>query len=405
MNILVINTGSSSIKYELFDMAQRKALASGQLEQIGQAEGRMKHTYVDSQGQCQKTVTQQAIPDHRTGLNLIGQALKDAGLVQDDDALDGIGHRVVHGGEVFKEPTLINDVVIAAIRSQSPLAPLHNPANLIGIEEACRFAPTVPQVAVFDTAFHQTIPPYAYRYAIPQEDYEKHHVRRYGFHGTSHYYVTQQAAAYLNKPMEDTNLIVFHLGNGASVTAIEGGRSVDTSMGMTPLEGLIMGTRCGDIDPAVIFYLSRATGMTPEEIDNRLNKQSGLKGICGIIDMREVLEKAEAGDAQALLAREMTAYRIKKYLGAYCAVLNRVDAIVFTGGIGENDDTLREKACSNLSNLGISLDPKKNAAAVRTDDINEIQTPDSKVKLLVIPTNEELQIATQAAECIAKSKA
>lgn len=405
MKILVINTGSSSIKYELFDMDQRQALASGQLEQIGQTEGRMKHTYVDSHGQAQKTVTQQAIPDHRTGLNLIGQALKDAGLVQDDNSLDGIGHRVVHGGEVFKEPTLINDVVIAAIRSQSPLAPLHNPANLIGIEEACRFAPTVPQVAVFDTAFHQTIPQYAYRYAIPQEDYEKHHVRRYGFHGTSHYYVTQQAAAYLNQPLEQTNLIVFHLGNGASATAIENGCSVDTSMGMTPLEGLIMGTRSGDIDPAVIFYLSRTTGMSPDEIDNRLNKQSGLKGICGVIDMREVLEKAEAGDKQAILARDMAAYRIKKYLGAYYAVLNRVDAVVFTGGIGENDDTLRAAACQNLTGLGIDLDAEKNATAVRTNGVKEIQTSKSQVKLLVIPTNEELQIATQAAECIAKSKA
>ncbi len=404
MKILVINTGSSSIKYELFTMTKRQALASGQLEQIGQAEGRMRHSFIDSDGQPRKTVTQQPIPDHRTGLNLIGKALKDSGVVQDGDSLDGIGHRVVHGGEVFKEPTLINEVVIAAIRAQSPLAPLHNPANLIGIEEACRFAPTVPQVAVFDTAFHQTIPSYAYRYAIPKEDYEKHHVRRYGFHGTSHYYVTQQAAAHLGKPMDETNVIVFHLGNGASATAIVGGRSVDTSMGMTPLEGLIMGTRSGDIDPAVIFYLSRVTDMTPDEIDNRLNKASGLKGICGVIDMREVLEKAKAGDPDALLARQMTAYRIKKYLGAYYAVLNRVDAIVFTGGIGENDSALRQMVCTDLNGLGIELDQDKNAAAVLCDDIQEIQNTQSQVKLLVIPTNEELQIATQAAECISKSK-
>ncbi|MBT3192847.1 MAG: acetate kinase, partial [Verrucomicrobia bacterium] len=370
MNILVINSGSSSIKYEYFDLERRQALASGVLERIGEDQACLKHRHQDAQGQAQEASSERPIPDHRAGLEWIGHVLEESGLKAGDNDLDGIGHRVVHGGEVFTEPTLIDDEVIAAIRDQSPLAPLHNPANLTGIEEACRFAPNVPQVAVFDTAFHQTLPPVAYQYAIPRDLYEKHHVRRYGFHGTSHRYVTKQAADYLGQPLDQTNLIVFHLGNGASVAAIRGGQSVDTSMGMTPLEGLIMGTRCGDIDPAIIFYLGRVTGLSPDEIEARLNKESGLRGICGAGDMREVISRKEAGDEQAALAHDMVAYRIKKYLGAYYAVLGRVDAVVFTAGIGENVHCIRAKVCEGLENLGIEFDPDKNTR--RTDGILEI---------------------------------
>lgn len=402
MKILVINAGSSSIKYQLFDMQKRQPVASGQLEQIGEPEGRLRHSVVDSQGDMQKTNSQLPIPDHSTGLDLIGKALKESGFLGEDAPLDGIGHRVLHGGEAFKAPTLINDEVMDTIRELIPLGPLHNPANLIGIQEAFRFAPSVPQVAVFDTDFHQTMPDYAYRYAIPHADYENYHIRRYGFHGTSHAYVSQQAAAYLNNPLDETNVIIFHLGNGASVTAVEGGKCVDTSMGLTPLEGLVMGTRCGDIDPAVVFYLARVSGMSIEELDDHLNKKSGLKGICGANDMREVHELAQSGNAQAILARKMTAYRIKKYLGAYYAVLGRVDAVVFTGGIGENDDDMRSMVCDNLDCLGVSLDPTQNEQ--RGDGIREIQSDTSAIKLLVIPTNEELQIATLTAKCIEKSR-
>ena len=398
MNILVINSGSSSIKYEYFDLEQRQALASGVLERIGENNASLTHRHQDARGHVQEMRSEQPVPDHRAGLDWIGRMLRESGLTDGSNELHGIGHRVVHGGEVFKEPTLIDEEVIAAIRSQSPLAPLHNPANLTGIEEACRFAPNVPQVAVFDTAFHQTIPPVAYQYAIPRDLYQKHHVRRYGFHGTSHRYVTQQAADHLKKPVDQVNLIVFHLGNGASVAAIRGGASVDTSMGMTPMEGLIMGTRCGDIDPAIIFYLGRVTGQSPEEIETRLNKESGLKGICGASDMREVISRAEAGDEQARLAHDMVAYRIKKYLGAYYAVLGRVDAVVFTGGIGENVHSIRAKVCDELESLGIELDPHKNTQ--RTGDIQEIHKDGSPTRLLVIPTNEELQIAQLTAACI-----
>ena len=398
MNILVINSGSSSIKYEYFDLGKRQALASGVLERIGEANACLSHRYQDAEGQAQKMSLEQPVPDHRVGLEWIGSVLEESGLRGGDNDLDGIGHRVVHGGEVFKEPTLIDDEVIAAIRDQSPLAPLHNPANLTGIEEACRFAPNVPQVAVFDTAFHQTIPPVAYQYAIPRDLYKQFHVRRYGFHGTSHRYVTKQAADHLKQPLDQTNLIIFHLGNGASVAAIRGGQSVDTSMGMTPLEGLVMGTRCGDIDPAIIFYLGRVTGLSSEEIEATLNKESGLKGICGAGDMREVISRKEEGNEQARLAHDMVAYRIKKYLGAYYAVLGRVDAVVFTGGIGENVQSIRAKVCEDLENLGIELDPRKNAR--HTGEIQGIHKDGSPTKLLVIPTNEELQIAQLTAACI-----
>jgi len=338
------------------------------------------------------------VPNHQEGFKLINMVLNESGAVTDTGELFAIGHRVVHGGEAFREPTRIDADVIATIRELIPLAPLHNPANLLGIEVAMKAAPQVPQVAVFDTAFHHSLPPRAYHYALPMELYEKHNVRRYGFHGTSHHYVAKKAASHLNRSLESLNLITLHLGNGASVTAIKNGQSVDTSMGLTPLEGLIMGTRCGDIDPALIFYLGRKIGLARDEIEAILNKESGLKGICGVNDMRAIGELADQGDPRARLAVDMYCYRIKKYIGAYYAILGYADAIVFTGGIGQNAAYIRSGACQGLSHLGIELDHGKNT--VRSDEPVEIQSDPGTVKILVIPTNEELEIAQETVERI-----
>jgi acetate kinase len=397
MKILVINSGSSSIKYRLFNMNDRSAVAAGLLEQIGESESRLTHRSPDEKGETTSVVKNDRVADHRAGFDLISQVLNETGALRDRRNLYGIGHRVVHGGEKFREPTIIDRDVIETIRRLIPLAPLHNPANLLGIEIALETAPQVPQVAVFDTAFHQTIPISAFRYAVPQNLYDDHHVRRYGFHGTSHCYVAKQAALYLNSPLESLNLITLHLGNGASVTAIKDGISVDTSMGMTPLEGLIMGTRSGDIDPAIIFYLSNEAGYAPDEIESLLNRQSGLKGICGMNDMRAIGRLAGKGDEKAKLAIEMYCYRIKKYIGAYYAALGRVDALVFTGGIGENAADIRYRCCEGLSGITIEVDRNKNDR--QSDSIFEIQKK-SGLKILVIPTNEELEIAEQTVQTI-----
>jgi len=345
-----------------------------------------------------KIVKTDAAADHQVGFQLIGTVMGESGELQDTAELSGIGHRVVHGGEEFKEPTLIDKNVIDTIRRLIPLAPLHNPANLLGIEVAMHSAPQVPQVAVFDTAFHQSIPEHAFRYAIPQNLYEKHHVRRYGFHGTSHFYVAKQAARLLDRPLNELNLITLHLGNGASAAAVKGGKSIDTSMGMTPLEGLIMGTRCGDIDPAIIFYLKRKTGMARDEMESILNQKSGLKGICGVNDMRQIEKLAQSGNSQARLAIDIVCYRIKKYIGAYYAVLGRIDALVFTAGIGEKSSLIRGGACQGLAHLGIEIDPEKNNQ--KSNKSFEIQKRGSRIKVLVVPTNEELEIAEQALKCI-----
>jgi acetate kinase len=398
MKVLVINSGSSSIKYQLFDMLDKTVLAAGLLEQIGEPESRLTHNSRDEQGAMIKIVKAQPVQTHQDGFQLIGAVLNESGVVHDSSELHGIGHRVVHGGEKFREPTIINPQVIATIRQLIPLAPLHNPSNLLGIEVALAAAPQVPQVAVFDTAFHQSIPPRAFRYALPQNLYEDQYVRRYGFHGTSHGYVAKQAALYLGRPLDSLNLITLHLGNGASATAIENGRSIDTSMGMTPLEGLIMGTRSGDLDPAIIFYLGRQAGFAADEIESLLNKQSGLKGICGVNDMREIGRLAEKGDQMALLAIDMYCYRIKKYIGAYYAALGRVDALVFTGGVGENAAGIRSRCCQDLNRLAIELDADKNGHTGH--GIFEIQRGTATVKILVIPTNEELEIAEQTVERI-----
>ena len=398
MKTLVINSGSSSIKYRLFDMQDKSVLATGLLEQIGEAESRLTHRSRNAQGEMEEIFRTRPVENHQAGFQLIESVLNETGAVGDTQELCGIGHRVVHGGEKFREATIINSEVIETIRRLIPLAPLHNPHNLLGIEVAMEVAPQVPQVAVFDTAFHYSIPPPAFHYALPQELYVNHHVRRYGFHGTSHFYVAKQAARYLNRSLESMNLITLHLGNGASVTAIKNGKSVDTSMGMTPLEGLIMGTRSGDIDPAIIFYLGRQAGYAPQEIESMLNEQSGLKGICGANDMRDIGRLAANGDKAAGLAIEMYCYRIKKYIGAYSAALGRIEALVFTGGIGENAADIRRRACAGLAQLGIEVDHPKNNAG--KNGIFEIQSTKSSAAILVVPTDEELEIAEQTVHCI-----
>ncbi|MDT4331126.1 acetate/propionate family kinase [Methylomonas sp. MS20] len=393
MKILVLNAGSSSVKYSVVETDDHSVSISGLLERIGNADAR--HAYRIGADNRQIDT---AIADHGQALGLLFDTLTASGVVN-GQPLAGIGHRVVHGGEKFREPALIDADVTRQIAETIPLAPLHNPANLSGIEAALRQMGEIPQVAVFDTAFHHTLPDYAFRYALPGQLYREHGVRRYGFHGTSHAYVAKQAAKLLGKPLADTHLITLHLGNGASVAAIAGGVSVDTSMGMTPLEGLMMGSRCGDIDPAIAFYLARTLGMDLNAIDQLYNKASGCLGVCGENDMRAIHAKAEQGDDSARLALAMYAYRIKKYIGAYFAVLGRVDALVFTGGIGENDAWLRQTCCADLTGLGIAVDPKLNAAPVKPTAIHPAGTP---VAVLVIATNEELEIALQTADCLAK---
>jgi acetate kinase len=397
MKILVINTGSSSIKYQLFEMEDHRVLASGLLEKIGESTSRLSHKTKELD---EPILIEKQIADHKIGMEEIDTLLTDpkVGVIKKSSELKAIGHRVVHGGEAFHEPTLITDEVISAIKEHTPLAPLHNPANLTGIESAISLFKGVPQIAVFDTAFHQSLPAHAFRYALPNEYYEKLKVRRYGFHGTSHLFVSKAAAELLGKGLDNLNLITAHLGNGASIAAVKNGKSVDTSMGMTPLEGLIMGTRSGDIDPAIHFYLAEHSNLEFMEINKVLNKQSGLKGLVGINDMRDIFQKMTEGDPKAALAVEMYAYRIKKYIGAYYAALGSVDAIVFTAGIGENSPQIRELALNSMQSLGIEIDKEKND--IKEKRAREIQSENSKIKILVIPTNEELEIAIQSAEVI-----
>ena len=402
MKVAVINSGSSSIKYEVFDAGDLTTLATGLIEKIGSSEGSLRQRRLKADGTFDEQIHQKPLANHREAFDLMASVNQHDRIIKDDSELLGIGHRVVHGGETFREPALINAGVIAAIRELIPLAPLHNPSNVLGIEAAQERFIGVPQVAVFDTAFHQTLPPAAYRYAVPQELYEKHHVRKYGFHGSSHGFVAKEAAKYLGKPLSEANLIILHLGNGASAAAIQGGKSIDTSLGMTPLAGLVMGTRCGDIDPSIPFYLMRQTGMKPDDVEDLLNRESGLKGICGVSDMREIQERAAKGEERAALAIEMFCYRIKKYIGAYYAVLGTLDALVFTGGIGENASTIRQRVCDGLERLGIGVDHGRNAAA--KGSVSEIQSDGMPVKVLVIKTNEEREIALQTISTIEKAK-
>jgi acetate kinase len=395
--ILVVNSGSSSVKYQFFRSGTYEVIASGMLDRIGEPVSSLKHRWINEEGTYSEIEETQHVPDHKKGFDWIVD-VNTRTSPGGERELFGIGHRVVHGGEVFSEPVMIDERVMSAIKEMTSLAPLHNPANLIGIEVARERRPDVPQVAVFDTAFHQSMPPCAFHYALPQELYTEHHVRRYGFHGTSHYYVAKKAAESLDRPLNELNLITLHLGNGASATAIRKGRSVDTSMGLTPMEGLVMGTRCGDIDPATHFYLSRETGKSNEELETIFNHESGLKGVCGANDMREIIQRAGNGDESAQLAIDLYCYRIRKYIGAYTAVLGQVDAIVFTGGIGENAAVIRKSCCEDMDQLGIVLDNQKNETC--TGELSEIQGESSQLRILVIPTNEELEIAHQTYELI-----
>ncbi|RLA72881.1 MAG: acetate kinase [Epsilonproteobacteria bacterium] len=392
MKILVLNSGSSSIKFKLFEMDAMQVLASGVIEKIGEAEGRVKIEYGDEQSKVLELSLE--IPDHYVGFALMQKRLQSMNIVKDFNLLDAMGHRVVHGGESFHESVVIDADVITQIKKLIPLAPLHNPSNLAGIEVMNQLAPDVRQIAIFDTAFHQTMPESAYLYALPYALYEEEHIRRYGFHGTSHGFVAKAAATYLERPLNELNLITLHLGNGVSAAAIQSGKSVDTTMGMTPLEGLMMGTRSGDIDPAIVLYLQNHNTMSIDEVDILLNQKSGLKGICGVNDMREVIALSDKGDEKANLALEMFTRRLKKQIGAYTALLGYVDAIVFTGGIGEHAAQVREDACSSLEKgLGIVIDVEKNRAIGK--GISKISSSLSRVKVLVIPTDEEQEIAVQ----------
>jgi len=388
MKVLVLNCGSSSVKYQLFDMPEGRILAKGLVQRIGEEQSEAFQKAGDFEIRFVER-----IKDHKQGLQVIQKMLTDPakGPIKSMSEIGACGHRVVHGGEAFTGSVNVDEKLEEVIDEYSDLAPLHNPPNLAGIREAKKMFGNIPQVACFDTAFHQTIPERAYLYALPYEMYEKYKIRRYGFHGTSHRYVARKAAAIMKRGKYEVDLITCHLGNGCSITAVKNGKSVDTSMGLTPLEGLVMGTRTGDFDPAIIFYLIRK-GYKTEELDRIFNKQSGLLGVSGISnDVRDLEEKAGKGERKAKLALDIFAYRIRKYIGAYLAVLNGCDGIVFTGGIGENGVRMRKRILENLENLGIKIDDKKNEAIVGKAD--NIEAPDSRIKVFVIPTDEEGAIA------------
>ena len=396
MKILVLNSGSSSIKYQLFNMENEKVLIKGVVERIGIDDSFLE--FENEEGEEFKIESE--IPDHSKGIELVIDSLLDDenGVLNSMNEIKAVGHRVVHGGEKFSNSTLINDEVIEQMEEVSDLAPLHNPPNLAGIKVCKDMMPETPQVGVFDTAFHQSMPEEAYMYAIPYEYYEKHGIRRYGFHGTSHKFVAKKAAELLEKDQEDAKVITCHLGNGASLAAVDGGESVDTSMGLTPLEGLVMGTRSGDIDPAIIPFLMKKEGLDADEVDNILNKKSGLLGVSGVSnDSRDIKEAAKNGNERAELARKLFNYRVKKYIGAYAAAMGGVDAIVFTAGIGENAKDVRKGIMEDMEFLGIKIDDKANDVRGET---KEISTKDSNVKVFTIPTNEELVIARETEEIV-----
>ncbi|MEU5870370.1 acetate kinase [Glycomyces sp. NPDC047369] len=385
--VLVINSGSSSIKYQLVDGETMEASTSGLIERIGQSGSVLTHRH-----EGEKTVREGRLADYGEGLEAMVAAFEEAGTPLADAGLIAVAHRVVHGGERFVQPVVVDDEVERAIDELSALAPLHNPANLEGIRTARKLFPKLPQVAVFDTAFHATVPERAHLYAVPSEWREEHGVRRYGFHGTSHAYVSRKAAELLGKSPKEVNVIVAHLGNGASVTAVERGRSIDTSMGLTPLEGLVMGTRSGDIDPAIVFHMHRRTGASFADLDAALNKRSGMLALSGHQDNRAIEKAAASGDRAAQVALEIYCYRIRKYIGSYIAALGGADAIAFTAGIGENSAEVRAQALSSLVALGVDLDEAANAAGGPV-----ISTPQSPITVMVIPTNEEGEIASQTA--------
>lgn len=398
MIVLVINCGSSSIKYQILDMTNEKLMAKGLVERVGSEGSCITHEKI-GMDKVKKVVP---MKDHSEGIKYVMEALLDpkTGVLKSLDEIDAVGHRVVHAGEKYSSSVLIDDTVIKALEECSELAPLHNPANLSGIEACEKLMPGVPNVGVFDTAFHQTMTPDAYLYAIPYEYYEKYGIRKYGFHGTSHMFMAAEAADMMNVDVNDLKLITCHLGNGASVTAIKHGRSMDTSMGFTPLEGLVMGTRCGDLDPSIVSLIAEKDHISEERVTEILNKESGVLGISGISsDFRDLEAAMKEGNRRAELALKIFARKVRFYIGAYIAEMNGVDAIVFTGGIGENDSYMRSLICNNMGNLGIKLDPAKND--MRSDKMM-LSTDDSKVKVMVIAANEELVIARDTYEIVKK---
>lgn len=399
MKILVLNCGSSSIKYKLFEMTEKKVLAQGGIEKIGLKGSFLKLTLPNGE----KVILEKDIPEHTTGVEFIFSTLTSEkyGALKSLNELDAVGHRMVHGGERFSESVLLNKEVLDAFTACNDLAPLHNPANLKGVNAVSTLLPNLPQVGVFDTAFHQTMPDYAYMYAIPYELYEKYGVRRYGFHGTSHRYVSKRACEFLGIDPVGTKMITCHVGNGGSVSAIQDGKCVDTSMGLTPLEGLMMGTRSGDIDGGAVTFIMEKEGLDATGVSNLLNKKSGVLGVSGVSsDMRELSAAANEGNKRAILAQKMYFYRIRKYIGSYAAALGGVNVIVFTGGVGENDGLAREVACEGLEFMGVKLDKELNKKIHGDEAV--ISTADSKVKVVVIPTDEELMIATDTLNILKK---
>lgn len=405
MKILVINCGSSSLKYQLINSEEGITLAKGLADRVGlQLYGSASMTH---QAKGQKWHYEVDMPDHFRAMEEVAKVLihPEKGVIRSLEEIEAVGHRVVHGGEKFTGSVYITEEVEKAIEECANLAPLHNPPNLLGIKAAKSLLPNIPHVATFDTAFHSTIPPYAHIYALPYELYTRYGIRRYGFHGTSHYYVSQRAMKYLwenfNIPPSESRIITCHLGNGCSITAVKGGKSIDTSMGLTPTEGLVMGTRCGDIDPAIIPFLMEKENLSPQEMDDILNKKSGLLGISGCTnDMRDIEEEMAKGNERALLAYEIFCYRVKKYIGAYSAVMGGVDAVVFTGGIGENGPMERTKICEGLEFLGVKIDEEKNQSTIRGKE-GDISAEGAPTRVLVIPTNEELVIAQETAKVVA----
>ncbi|HEY8909210.1 MAG TPA: acetate kinase [Desulfosporosinus sp.] len=394
MKILVINCGSSSLKYQLIDMGTKNSIAIGLVERIGLEGAVLTHRTASGD----KEVITAEIPDHTAAIGLVLKALVDPkyGAVKKLDEIYAVGHRVLHGGHKFSASVVVDDAVMAAIVECIPLGPLHNPPNIAGIEACQKLMPGTSQVAVFDTAFHQTMPDYAYMYGLPYELFEKHKIRRYGFHGTSHKYVSQRAAVLLEKPPEELKLICCHLGNGSSITAVKGGKCIETSMGFTPLAGLLMGTRCGDIDPAIVAYVMGKENIGVDQINDYLNKKCGVLGVSGISsDFRDVEAEADKGNYRARLALEMFVHDVKKYIGAYAAALDGVDAIIFTAGVGENSSSMRAAICDKMTYLGVSVDPEKNKVRGQEVDISEVN---SACRILVIPTNEELMIAIDTLE-------
>ena len=401
MKVLVVNAGSSSLKYQLFETENGAVLAKGICERIG-IDGIIEHRLGED---GEKNKRELAMPNHAVAMKIVVDTLTDVtlGCLSDMGEIKAVGHRVVHGGPYFFESCLVTDEVIEKLKLCNDFAPLHTPAHLMGIEGCTEVMPTVPQVLVFDTAFHQTMPDYAYTYALPKDMIEKDHIRRYGAHGTSHRFVSIEMAKLLDKPVEETKIVTCHIGNGSSISAVKGGKCIDTSMGFTPLEGVEMGTRCGSIDPAIVTYIMKKYGYTPDEMSSFMNKKCGFLGLSGISsDSRDIEAAIREGNEQALLTANVLAYQVKKYIGSYAAAMNGLDAIVFTAGMGENNPELRERVCKELSYFGVEIDMELNAKTLRQPNTVELSTSNSKVKVYVLPTNEELMIAKDTEAIVSK---